>query len=76
MRPHTIEPLVVPDDFKERQKLRCSRIVESTGTGYFEGSKHRCGKNARHKFDGVNLCGLHAGEAALQLLIAEFGVKP
>jgi hypothetical protein len=64
-----IEKLNLPVPAKRWKEQRCSRIVRSTGTHYFEGHKNRCGRMARFKLDGVPLCTQHAGEMALRHLM-------
>lgn len=66
-----IEELELPKPEKRWREQRCSRIVRSTGTTYFQGQKNRCGRIARFKVDGVPLCTQHAGEAALKHLLKQ-----
>ena len=53
----------------ERMRKRCCRKVESTGTGHYDGDKHRCAKPALYQIDGLNYCSLHAGQVAVHHLI-------
>jgi hypothetical protein len=64
-----VEKLELPENAKRWQEQRCCRIVKSTGTHYFDGNKHRCGRMARFKVDGIAYCTQHAGEAALRYVI-------
>jgi len=50
---------------------RCQKIVKSTGTFYYDGNRHRCGRVARLKVDGISFCKQHAGECALNHLILQ-----
>lgn len=64
-----IEPIELPPPEKRWKEKRCSRIVRSTGTTYFQGRRNQCGRMARYKLDGVMFCVQHAGEMALKQLI-------
>lgn len=62
-----IEEIALPKPASPKYLLskRCSRKVESTGTGHFNVQKFRCSRVAKFNVDGVPLCAQHAGEAAL-----------
>jgi len=66
-----IENIPVPPAHRPEFLLapRCSKSVKSTGTGYFDKEQQRCGRVARIKINGTELCHQHAGEWALKYLI-------
>ena len=67
-----IKEIAIPSGYIERKRSdRCCRKVKSTGTSYFDGNKHQCGRLARFNVDGVNLCAQHAGEASLYYLLKQ-----
>lgn len=66
-----IEPLDLPKQAKRWREQRCSKLVASTGTHYFEDHKEQCGRMARFKLDGVPYCTQHTGEMALRYLIKQ-----
>jgi len=45
---------------------RCEQVVTSTGTHYFDGNKHQCGRAARFNVNGNDLCTQHAGQVCLE----------
>ena len=69
MKLPVIEAIPLPESQLLRLKQRCSRRTVSTGTSVFGEKNHVCGKHARFKYDGIALCKLHAGEAALYFLV-------
>ena len=54
-----------------KQPTRCGKTVTSTGTHYFDGNKHQCGRAARFNINSKLFCTQHAGEFALKFLIDE-----
>lgn len=68
---HVIEPIELPEDYRLRIRQRCCKVVESTGTAFFDGNKYQCARHARFKIDGIKLCGQHAGEMALKIMLVE-----
>jgi len=57
-------PYVV--NIRHHNMYRCTQKVTSTGTHYFDGDKHICGRAARFEVDGKKFCTQHAGQVCLQ----------
>jgi len=64
-----ILPLNLPEPAKRWREQRCCHTVESTGTHFFDGNKHRCARMARFEVDGKMYCTQHAGQKALQFML-------
>ena len=60
-----IEQLRPVPPAKKGTTKRCAMIVESGGTGYWNGNKNRCARNAFFKIDEICYCSQHAGQIAL-----------
>ncbi len=58
-----------PAHMRRVHMARCQMKTGSTGTGCFSGQKRRCSKLAHYEIEGVKLCKLHAGDAALCFLL-------
>ena len=56
---------------KTHKADRCQLKVNSTGTGWYDGDKNRCSKQARYRIDGLNFCKQHAGQYLLDKALKE-----
>jgi hypothetical protein len=63
-----VDEIQYPENVRHYNMDRCEKTVQSTGTHYFDGNKHQCGRAARFIVGGRKFCVQHAGHACLTAL--------